>query len=84
MRKIWLQFLGTLKEWKNKWKKQKKQEWKKQIFEFSENRNKARSETVKWISAIVEDIHVARITQTEITFREIYKYHIFIGNLVRR
>lgn len=56
----------------------------KQIFEFSENRNKARSETVKWISAIVEDIHVARITQTENTYREICKYHIFIGNLVRR
>lgn len=39
----------------------------KQIFEFSENRNKARSETVKWISAIIEDIDVARITQSEIT-----------------
>lgn len=56
----------------------------KQIFEFSENRNKARSETVKWISTIIEDIDVARITQTEITDREICRYHIFIGNLVRR
>lgn len=55
-----------------------------QIFEFSENRNKARSETVKWISAIIEDIDVSRITQTEITDREICRYHIFIGNLVRR
>lgn len=55
-----------------------------QIFEFSENRNKARSETVKWISAIIEDIDVSRITQTEITDRKICRYHIFIGNLVRR
>lgn len=56
----------------------------KQSFEFSENRIKARSETVKWISAIIEDIDVASITQTEITDWEICRYHIFIGNLVRR
>lgn len=56
----------------------------KQIFEFSEDRNKARSETVKRTSAIIEDIDVACITQTEITGWEICRYHIFIGNLVRR
>lgn len=48
----------------------------KQIFEFSQNRNNAKSETVKWISAIIEDIDVACITQTEITDRKICRYHI--------
>lgn len=56
----------------------------KQIFEFSEIRNKARSKTVKWISAIIEDIDVACITQTEITDKEICRYHIFYWDLVRR
>lgn len=55
----------------------------KQIFEFSEKQIKARSETVKWTSAIIEDIDVACITQTEITDWEICRYYIFIGNLVR-
>ena len=49
----------------------------RQIIEFYENRSKAKTETMKWIAAIREDLKEAGISQKDILDRKVYRNQIY-------
>lgn len=74
MRKRRLKFYGHIKRMEST-------RLTKQIIEFYETRSKAKTETIKWIAAIKEDLKLASITQTDILNREIFRQKIFDWNI---
>lgn len=70
MRKRRLKFYGHIK-------RMEPTRLTKQIVEFYENRSKAKTETIKWIAAIREDLKDAGIVQTDILNRKTFRQKVF-------
>ena len=70
MRKRRLKFYGHIK-------RMEPTRLTKQIVEFYENRSKAKTETMKWISAIKEDLDAAGIIQADIVDRKTFRQKVF-------